>query len=255
MKMLVEGGEKVWYRSRDQIINQKRSKMGNYSNTWFLRGENTSVLNTMATPSGDLVRKLREGLRHHKAPDRGSTLVVEMGGISVTSGLFKADPIGSKACPWVQQCPIIEGHSCTQSRVVYELECALCPGRLEGYVPEGGGREGEGHDNLLLPNIYRGQTGCSGHRRALQHLEAIARGAETSGMAEHMKRAHPGAAATPGLSLLRMRVLGSKARNMERSILEAYKIEELEKEPNVIALNKKAEWGRTALRRLAVTQD
>ena len=39
---------------------------------------------------------------------------------------------------------------------------------------------------------------------------------------------------------------------MERAITEGYKIEEVEKDNQKICLNRKSEWGRSAIRRLGV---
>ena len=56
------------YRSRDQIRSQKQESQLRYPNTWFLRGQHTSVLSVQATPGSLLANALRKTLRGCKAP-------------------------------------------------------------------------------------------------------------------------------------------------------------------------------------------
>ena len=70
------------YRNRAEIDLKKLSKKDNHLATWFLRGTNTSVLQVQATPGGALANIVKNTLRGYKAPDGGTTMVVEMGGRS-----------------------------------------------------------------------------------------------------------------------------------------------------------------------------
>ena len=55
----------------------KRTKKGGYINTWFLRGNITSVLNVVATPNCRLCELIRKGIGMCVAPDKGFTKVIE----------------------------------------------------------------------------------------------------------------------------------------------------------------------------------
>ena len=88
---------------------------------------------------------MREGIGNKKAPDGGVTKVVEMGGESISKGLFKTDPFRAKGCPFPTKCAIGDkGGTCTLQRVIYELECQYC-------------KEGGGGGTQIA--TYRGQSG------------------------------------------------------------------------------------------------
>ena len=63
----------------------RESKSGTSANTWFLTGTYTSVLNVPSTPGGLLAKKVRNAIGNFKAPDGGTTKVVESGGNRLTA--------------------------------------------------------------------------------------------------------------------------------------------------------------------------
>ena len=100
------------YRDRDQIKNQKQESQLHYPNTWFLRGQHTSVLSVQATPGSLPANTLRKSLRGYKAPDGGVTLVTEKGGKSIMDGLRKPDTYGALGGPYQDSCLINPKQSC-----------------------------------------------------------------------------------------------------------------------------------------------
>ena len=129
MEILIHKGQKERYRNREQINYCHKISKGRYVDTWFLKGGNhTSVLNIQPTPGGKLAKMLRDGIGYHKAPDGGTTKIVEVGGEPISKGLFKADPFKGKGCPFPAKCAVNEKGGCNRQRVIYELKCLLCEG-------------------------------------------------------------------------------------------------------------------------------
>ena len=179
-----------------------------------------------------------EGVR---APDRGLTKIVEMGGNKVSLGLFKANPFNILQCPFPELCLADSKTDCTKSRVTYELTCKVCEGEEDG-VSLG-----------LARSAYRGNTGHTLHKRLLEHSADLRRGASSNGMAKHFLMAHPEVDRAQA-GLFSAKVLGVRQLNMDRGILEALQIEELERETGTNILNSKSEWGRRTLRRITVAE-
>ena len=46
----VKSGSRDRYRSREAILLQKKQSVGNFTNTWFLKGDITNVLKVPCTP-------------------------------------------------------------------------------------------------------------------------------------------------------------------------------------------------------------
>ena len=84
-------------------------------------------------------------------------------------------------------------------------------------------------------------------------MDAIRRGDRSSGMGLHIREAHP-EVDTDRQDIIEMTILQHRPKNMERGIAEAILIEEMEQNRGSITTNRKAEWGRVAIRRLT-TQD
>ena len=231
-------GTRERYRNRTQIKMGHLASMGRYNNTWFLKGGGgyTSVINVQPTPKGQLAKGVREAIGDIRAPDGGKTKVVEVGGDHLSMGLFKADPYKTKGCPFDRTCSIAKKQVCTQQKVVYQLKCLVC-------------MDENGQGGKVA--VYRGQSGCSGHKRCLEHMDAIRRGDGSSGMGAHIREAHPNI--NPAMpNIIEMSIVEQRHKNMERGIAEAIHIEQIEKDEKVISTNRKAEWGRAPLRRLAI---
>ena len=97
-EMLVEEeqGKRSRYRNYETIKMSKKNSLGGYNNTWFLRGDQTSMIRVQCTPNGTLAGLLREKLGTLRAPDGGYTKVVELGGALVSSGLHRNVPISTQ---------------------------------------------------------------------------------------------------------------------------------------------------------------
>ena len=61
-----------------------------------------------------------------RAPDKGKTKVVEMGGEPISKGVFKGDPFKQKGCPYDRKCAVGNKAVCTQQRTIYQLVCLIC---------------------------------------------------------------------------------------------------------------------------------
>ena len=117
-------------------------------------------------------------------------------------------------------------------------------------LPDGGGG-GASNPNLSL---YRGQSGCSLHKRGLEHVDSIRRGNDQSGIAHHMVHSHPGVPRDEAARSIVISTLACRQRNMERGLLEAIYIAEAEETPGIDPANRRGEWGRTTLRRVGVVE-
>ena len=77
------------------------------------------------------------------------------------------------------------------------------------------------------------------------------RGQDSSGIAAHFSLDHPGVDQRQAVNYISMRVMATRSKNMQRGLLEAIYIEEAEMDPSLTTANRKGEWGRSTLRRLA----
>ena len=216
------------YRNRAEIEQHKAERKDNHLATWFLRGNNTSVMQIQATPEGKLAKLVKDSLRGYKAPDGGTTMVIEMGGSSVLAGMSKPDPFLSSGCLFPEECPVDPKHNCWGSKVVYDLECEVCGAQ------------------------YVGTTGHSLHKRILEHEKAVRRSDQSNSMAKHYCTAHPEVDKANN-KLFNAKIIGTSniTHNIVRYITEAATIEDrVNKGDNIV--NSRGEWGRVQLRRLAV---
>ena len=155
------------YRNKDEIAIAKSNKKGKYNNTWFLRGNITTIMKVQATSWGLLGQGVREKVRGILGPDGGETKVIEMAGAGIQAGIYKPDPFLSNGCHFETVCPIDPKGNCWDSRVIYALECAVCPA------------------------TYVGTTAHTLHKRGLEHDKAVRRGDSSNGMAKHYINEHP----------------------------------------------------------------
>ena len=85
-----------------------------------------------------------------RAPDSGTTAVVERACKPLLAGLRKSDIVLGTEYHWADKvCPVAEDWSCLAVRTVYELSCTTCPAN------------------------YVSTMGLSLLDRGLQHLEAL----------------------------------------------------------------------------------
>ena len=217
------------YRNREQIDQQKKANKNKYINTWFLKGEHTSVLQVQASRGGRLAKKVKQVVGGLRAPDGGTTMVVEGAGQLVTSGLKKADPFKEMDCQFEHQCPMKPGQDCMAARGTYKLTCQVC---------------GE---------AYYGTTGHTLHKRISEHVEALRGGNQRFSVAKHFQERHPEVGSgldTYPVVAERVGASGIKS-NLRRYVTEAIRIEEAQKGGEGL-MNARGEWGRVALRRLDI---
>ena len=198
MEEAIRKGEKVRFRSRQEIEDAKAKEKGKFTSTWFLRGENTSIIKVQATPGGQLAGDIRTKLREIRAPDGGTTKVVEASGRNVMAGLSKADPFRDKVCPFYNQCWTSEKTDCWQTRTCYRATCCLCGAQ------------------------YTGTSGHSIHKRTIEHMEAVRRRDSNNALAKHYIISHPSINTKDCDEILfKVEVLSKRISNLERYIEEA----------------------------------
>ena len=76
----IEAGNRVRFRTREEIDEMKSKNKHRHRSTWYLRGGATGVLCVPATPGSQLCKRIREGIKEMWCPDGGLTKVVELGG-------------------------------------------------------------------------------------------------------------------------------------------------------------------------------
>ena len=89
----VESGSRGWYRTRQQIVDQKKQKGGLSAATWHLREGITQTLYLPITPNSELVGYMKKQLADFVGPDGGKTAVSEQGGsqLSVSCQMILSD--------------------------------------------------------------------------------------------------------------------------------------------------------------------
>ena len=73
------------YRPRELIKEQKESKGGSYSNSWFLKGEIKQLLMVQFSRESSCRDKIAERIGKLRGPDKGLTKVVEKAGATILS--------------------------------------------------------------------------------------------------------------------------------------------------------------------------
>ena len=219
------------YRSRAEILAAKEQSQLKHLNTWFLRGQTTSVLKVQATPGEALAKMVKEKLAGALAPDGGTTLVAQATGTSILAGLRAPDPLREKGCPHKDQCQIDPRQSCGAARVVYKLSCSLCPA------------------------FYLGTSGHTCHKRSLEHFEALRTGNQKYAIAKHFSKEHRDWTANNDPPFTFSIVRGPNIQgNIQRYLAEAIQIRDHASHGTAL-LNSKGEWGRINLKRLAVVSE
>ena len=167
-------------------------------------------------------------------PDKGLTKVIEESGKSILNGLKKSDPFCDNQCKFARQCYADSKTDCTQARCVYEVECNIC-------------------NNIIANNKkhnYTGTTGCSLHKRLVEHDDSVQRNDQTNAMNKHMKLKHPDT--TPDFTA---KIIDRQRFNLQRYVSESLFIEKNTLNTNVVVLNSKSEWGRQKLTRIRLTDN
>ena len=99
MENEIRAGTRMRYRGAEEIQGLKIEDKQGHINTWFLRGEVTSILQVQATPNGELAKLVQRRVSGMRTPDGGTVKVVEKAGEAVLAGMLAPDPHMEKGCP------------------------------------------------------------------------------------------------------------------------------------------------------------
>ena len=166
MKRKLEQGEiQSLHRGRREIQASKERKGGLQASTWYLRGQTARTVRCDPTPGSRLCKSLNEALNPVGTTER--TLVVEEGGVPVTSQVRRGDPFFNGSCRYGDpSCMARQGVDCGLSGVLYEATCNSC---LEP-VDLGTHQELESREPGKQPRYnYIGMTMTSLHNRMEGH--------------------------------------------------------------------------------------
>ena len=223
-------GNRVRYRSREEIINLKAKKIGKYPATWFLRGNVQNTLKVQATPNSGLTSALKSALGGQICAEGGETKFIELGGKPVYSGLSGTELFtANSGCVFEKKCNIDPMHDCRVSRAVYETECTICK-------------------NSNIKSVYYGTSGRMLHLRQREHMTDIRLLRRNNAMFKHTMNAHPNLVP----DYMSRPVQGGFKYNVDRFIFEALKIQQGNQDATIQILNSRAEWGHRGLPRLQV---
>ena len=75
---------------------------------------------------------VKDKIRGYRAPDGGTTMVVEMGGSNILGGLAKPIPFLGKGYLFPEEYPIDPKQKCWGAKLVYQLECSECGAQYVG---------------------------------------------------------------------------------------------------------------------------
>ena len=227
-------GDRVRFRSREEILQHKERKLGKFPATWFLRGEHQNTLKVQATPDSGLVTAMNKLLGGKICTEGGSTKFIELGGKQITRGLSIPESFtANTGCVFDQKCNINVECDCRTSRAIYSQECMKCK------------------DLQLGRSVYLGTTGRKLHLRNLEHLSDLQNKRRSNALYKHALNEHPGEQVHFESNPL---VTGIKY-NLDRFIYESLKISEYHANQNVNLLNSRAEWGHRGLPRLTINQN
>ena len=160
--------------------------------------------------------------------------MVELGGNLVTSGLSTCQSFGGQgSCYMGTECFTEKETDCRVTRAVYRSECTTC--RQQG----------------LKPSIYVGTTGCTTHKRQIEHHNLISAKNTSNALSKHHWREHPLDAPKFETTLIK----GGLRFNVDRFICESLEIERSQANPDINTLNQRSEWGHRGIPRLAIISD
>ena len=166
----VKSGTRDRYRSREAILLKKKQSVGNFTNTWFLKGDITNVLKVPCTPGSKLVNQIRRECGNTRGPDGGRTKFVELGGTPLTLLFPNKDMFGSNSgCQYNTKCYIQEDQDCRLSRAVYRIDCKNCSDRGDS------------------PHIYLGTTGFSIHKGMTEHMAEVRAKSQKNALTKHIR--------------------------------------------------------------------
>ena len=234
-----QGGNKPFYRRRDQIASQKAAKPGRSPASYFLKGSTRQTMNLPPTPGGELVKMVRNQLGNFMGPDRGTTKYGERAGSKVTAGLSKDDPFPALGCDF-NDSSFLVGAGCSKLSQTYEIKCNVCSPEDHEAARQQGGINRRPQPAEVRGGVrrcmYVGQTGTTLHRRQVSHKSD-----KDSALNKHTREAHRGDQRAPGY---RMRAIKGSHTVLQRIVTEGVYIDHGEKlEPGTL-MNSRGEAGR-----------
>ena len=158
-----------------------------------------------------------------------------MGGKSVTDGLSKSVNFrGQKGCVFIPKCNVDSEKDCRVSRLVYEVECNRCTS-----------------DPTAKKALYTGTSGHVLHKRQLEHKGDIRRKQASNALSKPHELMHQGL--EPDFTSRPIK--GNIKYNLDIFILDAHRIEQANRNPNLNVMNCRSEWENRGLHRLTVNQN
>ena len=223
----------IWtrFRSKNEILEQKKVRLGKYPATWFLKGGKVNTLKVIPTPNSELKNKISNTLNSlDYLADGGPTRVIELGGNLISRGMGGTENFGGKgSCHMGASCFTDPEHDCRSSRAVHSNSCDICQGL-----------------NPPRNAQYVGTTGRCTHSRMLEHQKAVQNSQRSNALAKHQQAKHSNLVPNFKAKILR----GGVRFNTDRFVLEALHIRDRHDNPNVDLLNQKGEWGYGGIPRL-----
>ena len=230
----VNEGSRDWYRSRTQIKDDKLKKGGNNASTWHLKGDVRQTLQMPITPSGMLVRNVRDKINNITGLDGGKTMVLEMGGMPITAGIMKNDPFKPSTCRFGNaNCLVDNANDCMSSNAVYKITC----------------QEPSCLDKSNMKSLYIGQTGRSLHARAKEHASGLTNNDPKCPLTKHANKFHDDMPDRPNY---KMEPIRRCRGNVERLLTESQWIG---RHDDANLMNSKMEYGRNKMVRYRPTID
>ena len=187
MEEVHSGERESIYRRRAQIMEAKDLKGGLSAASWFLGGDVRAVLSCQATPGSVLADKIRKEVGTNK--DGTRNLVMEEGGLPLTSGLKVLDPRKTEGCQFGDPECWVQGDKCSSMGCVYCVTCNTCKETLDPEV-----REAPSNAGGVKSNHYIGMCAVSLHNRHKTHREQWKARNKKNVMVKHEEEVHNGIA-------------------------------------------------------------
>ena len=230
-------GDKPLYRPREWKQEERLREKQLKKSAWFRPAD--SVAFFPATPGSELLGVIRKVLEEEGRRLNMSIRVVETGGISLKSELFKpeltaGDPCGKPDClvDMVGRGAPGRGSCHHRAGALYQAVCTLC-------------------ETDSVKAEYFGETGDSGYSRGLNHIAAIKNDQpKQSALAKHIREFHPNN--LKDTAAYRVKVISNHRRPLQRQVTEGVKIHNSLAD---ILINDKEEWVQPAVVRLQATQE
>ena len=121
---------------------------------------------------------------------------------------------------------------CRQRRLVYQIRCQNC-------------QEDPDQDKEVL---YIGTLGHLHHKRMREHMTEVRQGRSSNALLKHQRISHPG----QNVNFISKTVRSNIRYNLDRYVLEGYRIHQASQNQGITLMNSCSEWGHKGITRMAV---